>query len=453
MRRATALAFFFALGSAGAAAWWGPRYAWDHGASRRFGVHDTVVFVVLDTVRADHSSLCGYDRETTPTLAALAKAGATYTCRSYAPGTWTVPSHASFFTGATVLEHGAHELPRPDGDVATGTHVPCAPLDGKLPTLAETMKAKGYRTLMVSQNPVVTGAMGLTRGFDHTFTATQWHQTPGDAWPELLEAQVREGFRGADEKLFLFLNIAEAHGPWWEARKGEPFPGRRLWYNLANPHNAWRRWYDGNPSEAEKAQVTSRLHDAYDLGVWRADHALGLALARLRDLGVCGDDCRVVVVGDHGEMLGEHDAIDHGFVPWEGNQRVPLLVAGPDAPAVPEPVSGREVYDLLTTGAFPAERKSIEAAFWPHAGRWERSNHRAYGSRGLMWWSGAEKWTWTDATWTHHDVVADPGERIPLGGEPPPEALKAAEAVAAVPDALGTDPTVTELLKAAGYVE
>src|SRR5438093_3811689 len=68
----------------------------------------TIVFVVLDTVRADHTSLCGYGRPTTPTLQRLAKQGASYTCDAYAPGDWTLPTHASFFTGVDVVEHGAH---------------------------------------------------------------------------------------------------------------------------------------------------------------------------------------------------------------------------------------------------------------------------------------------------------------------------------------------------------
>src|SRR5512138_3439180 len=64
-----------------------------------------VVFVVLDTVRADHASLCGYERPTTPNLEQLAKLGATFSCDAYAPGSWTLPSHASFFTGVDVATH------------------------------------------------------------------------------------------------------------------------------------------------------------------------------------------------------------------------------------------------------------------------------------------------------------------------------------------------------------
>ncbi|MDP6933469.1 MAG: sulfatase-like hydrolase/transferase, partial [Myxococcota bacterium] len=68
------------------------------------------ILIVLDTVRADRLSLCGYDRPTSPTLVSLARAGFTSTCEAYTPGTWTLPSHASFFTGVDVLTHRAHAL-------------------------------------------------------------------------------------------------------------------------------------------------------------------------------------------------------------------------------------------------------------------------------------------------------------------------------------------------------
>ena len=66
-----------------------------------------VVFVVLDNVRADHLSLCGYERPTSPNLEAFA-ATAWSSCEAVVPGSWTVPSHASFLTGLEVAHHGAH---------------------------------------------------------------------------------------------------------------------------------------------------------------------------------------------------------------------------------------------------------------------------------------------------------------------------------------------------------
>ena len=66
-----------------------------------------VIFVVMDTVRADRTSLCGYKHPTTPNLKELVETGASYVCDSHSPSTWTLPSHASFFTGVGLDTHGA----------------------------------------------------------------------------------------------------------------------------------------------------------------------------------------------------------------------------------------------------------------------------------------------------------------------------------------------------------
>lgn len=425
------------------------RLAWRLGLAPAHEVHGSVVFVVLDTVRADRVSLCGYGRRTTPVLAALAARGS-HSCRAYAPGTWTLPSHASFFTGRPVLEHGAHELPRPDAAVAPFTEVPVAPLDARLPTLAERMGERGYTSVLVSQNPVVGEATGLARGFSHVRSSTSWHAWRADTWPDVLEAELRRGFGGDGGKLFLFLNLTGAHGPWWKAGPGEPFGGTDFFYDAAHPQNAWRRWYGGDLGADERKRFSRRLGNAYDLGVWRADQALGQALDRLARLGLCGEDCRVVVTSDHGEMLGEHDAIDHGFVPWEGNQRVPLVVTGAKID-FPEPISAIAAHDLVLEGSLGPARP-VTAVYWPHAARYRHSGGRAYGHRGLMAWIDQQKWTWTDGRWARYDLGADPGELEPEAAAPPAELEALAREVAAVPGSVG-DATVDELLRAVGYVE
>ncbi len=68
---------------------------------------ETIIFIVVDTLRADRTSLCGYALPTTPTLERLAANGASFTCDAHTPASWTLPSHASFFTGRDVSEHGA----------------------------------------------------------------------------------------------------------------------------------------------------------------------------------------------------------------------------------------------------------------------------------------------------------------------------------------------------------
>src|SRR5262249_30769385 len=111
-----------------------------------------VVLVVLDTTRADHLSAYGYPRPTAPFLEALASESTLYeTAESPAP--WTLPSHASLFTGLLPSAHGA-----------TAEH---QWLREKFLTLAELLRRHGYVTAGFSNNPTVSHASNLDQGFEH----------------------------------------------------------------------------------------------------------------------------------------------------------------------------------------------------------------------------------------------------------------------------------------------
>ena len=110
------------------------------------GPANAIVLIIMDTVRADHTSLCGYSRPTTPNLERFAKEGAVFTCEARAPGSWTLPSHASFFTGKQALDHRAHELPTHRGEdggkAVKGTSAAVRPLK-KSKTLASMLGKAG----------------------------------------------------------------------------------------------------------------------------------------------------------------------------------------------------------------------------------------------------------------------------------------------------------------------
>ena len=112
-----------------------------------------ILFIVLDTVRADRLSLYGYERPTTPNLKRLSQRGVRFdNARATAP--WTLASHASMFTG-----HWPHE-------VGAGSWM--TPLRGNLPTLAEYVGAHGYATAGFIANVVYCSQeSGLARGFTH----------------------------------------------------------------------------------------------------------------------------------------------------------------------------------------------------------------------------------------------------------------------------------------------
>lgn len=419
----------------------------------------SVVLVVLDNVRADHTSLCGYDRPTTPVLESLAHAGAVFRCSVVAPGSWTLPSHASFFTGVSTLDHGAHELPLPRepssvGIIAPGTAVLTMPLDLRLPTLAETLKARGYQPRLVSMNPVLGEASGLQRGFDPPLqVARSFHGLD----PLASTAAALRSLDPDGGPLFLVLNLTHAHQPWLGVPDGLPWVQERsgLAYGAGRPENVWTRWYRGELSPAERASFLETLRDNYDYGVQVADSTLGLVLDLLDQTGWCREACRVVVTSDHGELLGEAGLIDHGFYVNEGNARVPLLVKGAPDLELPERMTGAHVFHILRDGSLPVSTLPTEQAAWSHPSRYQASGGRFYGSvSAARWEADGHKLVWMDGLVSRYDLVSDPEELRPSPAAPDREFQAFVERVTAVgmPDG-ALDPEVEAMLQASGYLE
>lgn len=423
-----------------------------------------VVFIVMDTVRSDRLSACGHDRPTSPTLDALVAEGATLRCDAVAPGSWTIPSHASFFTGLPVQDHGAHFTGA--GEDIAGLVI--RPLPDGIPTLAEQMTAAGYQTAAVSGNKVVRPESGLDRGFS-SFRAAPW----GTWWRgDALLPPLRDALRELDEEdgpLFLFVNIFDAHDPWSAVPDDHPWlparPGSLLFFAFhpgtkqIDPNGPWQRYVQGRMTPTEATELRADVRDRYDLGVWKADRMLGRVLDTVRAHGWADAGMRLVVTSDHGEFLGEQGLLRHGRYLWEGNQRVPLLVLD-DAGVVdlPPGPSGLMVPSLVRDGRVPADPPAAQAVAFPDQLWWSQSGHRVGGSTSAAIWDGPEKVVWMDGVSfrvgaSHEaDVTArrplEPGD--PLAG---PLATLAAAVQASAARDLAVDHEMLQLLQAAGYLE
>jgi len=424
------------------------------------GPRDGVVLIVTDNVRADHTSLCGYARSTTPGLEAFARApGAVSTCRAYVPGSWTLPSHASFFTGQGPLEHGAHEY-RGEVKDPRGSGITTHKLKSEVETLAEQMRLRGYQTVLLAGNPVVSGPTGLAQGFTHVYAARAF----GDLdWPELVD-RLRELIRRELEPLggplFLVVNLAEAHRPWKGVPRDHAYLPRRgrLQFDNTRLDSPWREILEGRISKEDREQFLGHITDVYDYGIERADKGVGEVLRAVRETGWCGANCRVVVTSDHGEFIGEHDLVDHGFYAWEANARVFVAAQGVDVEALPEPFPAVAVYRLLRDGTLPEPLPAVELPAWPHVRRHIHSLERAFGSVSLARWSGWSKLMWMDGEFFQFDLRADPGEGVRLPLDPDANFAATARRVEAAqtrdPSALGDeDADMIEMLEAAGYMQ
>ena len=296
-----------------------------------------IVLLVLDTVRADRLGCYGADRDTTPFLDEFAAQSVRFE-HARAPAPWTLPSHASLFTGLVPSQHGCtFETFR---------------LDEGIPTLAEQLRdVHGFRTIGVTSNVNVARRQGLDRGFeafDEVFGRREQHRGLDDTAIalELLRERLADRKRG--ESVFTFVNLMDAHLPYsppppYDTLFGPVSTEARA---LAADAQLLRRVLRG------EVQIDSRLREElvrlYDGELRQLDQRVR-ELVKLLEAEGMADDAWWIVTSDHGEMLGEDGLVDHQLTMREEVLRVPLFVRPPRALAleplcIPQPVSLVQVF-------------------------------------------------------------------------------------------------------------
>jgi arylsulfatase A-like enzyme len=290
-----------------------------------------VVVVTLDTTRADALGCYGGPEWATPTLDALAARGVRFQeARTVAP--LTLPAHSTIFTGVTPFQHGVRD---------NGTFV----LSPTAHTLAERLKEAGYRTAAVPAAFVVDSSFGLAQGFDDYFDLRQRDVVAGD---------VEGTSRNATEVTELALG--------WLAKAPRTAPFL-LWVHYFDAHFPYQPPADlleKHPPPDDPKQKGGAKRNArhlYELEVANVDRELARLLAALERRSGAGETL-VVVVGDHGEGLGEHSEASHGALVHDATLRVPLLLAQRRfAPQVVDaPVSSVDVTPtLLALLGLPAD--------------------------------------------------------------------------------------------------
>ncbi|MEM6527329.1 MAG: sulfatase-like hydrolase/transferase [Chloroflexota bacterium] len=365
-----------------------------------------VLLIILDTQRRDRLSTYGHTRETSPSLTRFAER-ATVFDRAIAPAQWTIPAHASIFTGQYAGTHGVTEA----------SHS----LSGAYPTLAEILQVEGYRTVGFCNNPLV-GLLdnGLSRGFDHFYNYSGASpQRPIDVHRGPVRKALSRGFRrfahrvqnqfahsdwlfrvslnpflvpiwtryvnykghtensladaldfvtahhagGNDQPLFTFVNLMNAHLPYrppqqYVDRVAPHLRKDRHAYQFQRRFNADAARWAAPPEEPLQDWEYAVLHDFYDAEVTHQDDVLGRFLDGLRQQGIL-DNTLVIIAADHGEAHGDHGFIGHSFVVYQELVHVPLMVHYPETfPAgkrVQTNVSTRRIFHTVmdVTGITP----------------------------------------------------------------------------------------------------
>jgi arylsulfatase A-like enzyme len=338
-----------------------------------------LILIVMDSVRVANLSCYGYPRATTPHIDTLA-AQSTLFENAFSVGCWTLPVHASLFTGLHSFSHGVK--------------VSKDALPKDFPTLAIQLKELGYQTASFSDNAYISDRTGLTNGFDTVYDIWQLVKPHGiertkssklikklepygapakpviaavrtlQHFRSMIKPQRRQGDKGArltnqflrewltesrnpTQPFFLFVNYMECHEPY---RPPNPYDRRFMPRHFSE----WRVSRLRNNKEAilnapdkQQRDDLEILQALYDGGLSYLDAMIGEVIQTLESLGIL-DETVVVVTSDHGDSLGEHHHIGHRMALYEQLVHVPLIIryprGFPTGKRVPDLVSLIDLY-------------------------------------------------------------------------------------------------------------
>ncbi len=309
-----------------------------------------VILITIDTLRADRLSSYGSSDVETPTLDGFAEEGLRFSnAASTVP--FTLPAHTSILTGLYPPGHGVRE----NVGYTVGE---------ELTTLAEALSAHGWSTAGFISSFVLDSRWGIAQGFDHyfdDFDLSTFEETPN------LSSVQRSGAE----------TIAAAE-TWFEERDDEaPF---FVWLHLYDPHDPY------TPPEPYLSQHPGR---PYDGEVAYTDALLGGFRRFLEGRGLL-DDALVILTGDHGEGLGDHGELAHGFFIYDSTIHVPLIIRPPggvaggrvvstavshvdlyptvlDAVGIdpPQPVHGQSLMAIVRGEGSPIDREVYSESLYP----------------------------------------------------------------------------------------
>jgi arylsulfatase A-like enzyme len=272
------------------------------------GRRPSIALITLDTTRADRLGFYGGRVAETPNLDRLAAAGVVFDT-AIAPVPLTLPSHASMLTGLYPYQHGVHQ---------NGFYT----LPESFTTVAEVLSGRGYRTGAFLGSIILIKRFGLAQGFqtyDDPFRpkrgSLRLEERPAE---QVIEPARRWVAEAGAEPFFLWVHLYDAHAPY-------------------HPPELFLRRYRQNRYEGQIAYM---------------DWALG---PLLKDLEGRRGPIVIVVAGDHGESLGEHEEPTHGFFVYDAVQRVPLMFWAPELFA-----GGRRVQEQV--GLVSLHRTLLELA-------------------------------------------------------------------------------------------
>ena len=306
---------------------------------------EKVLFIVIDTLRADHLGCYNYSRDTSPTIDDLADQGILFESPT-AQAPWTKPSVASLFTSTFPHTHGVTWRGRNKR------------LPGSMVTLAEVFQENGFRTAAFSDNPHITVSNGFGQGFDkfvenHSFLE-------GNA-KQLTDQVITCLKKNVYNRNFIYVHYLDPHDPYQAPGmyrdiflekntvdlRGTVKAGNA--YVLNGEYSLDQKMQKGGekiPSEtyplAVPMQVSKEellyLIGLYDGEIKYVDYHISRIISALKELNIF-DKTTIVITSDHGEEFLEHGMFRHGYQLYEETIRVPLIIVSPRLKNIPQKIA------------------------------------------------------------------------------------------------------------------
>ncbi len=324
-----------------------------------------ILFILIDTLRADHLGCYGYPKPTSPNIDRLAEEGTLFE-RCFAPGIPTTPAHTTLYTGQHPLTHNIV------------CHGGSADLDRRTPVLPELLQQAGYTTAAVDN--LYDIKPWLARGYEFYINPSFRHRARLLVTCEELNARAIPWLHThAREKFFLFIHYWEPHTPYlppkryrkfWDAR--DPFDPAVKTLEPIKQTPFWGMWGDTWFQKLGPVTDADYIVSLYDGEIRHVDEGVARLLEALEKTGAA-DDTLVILTADHGEVMTRNGIFfdHHGL--YEENVRVPLILRLPGrlpagrrvsqivqhldfAPTllrlagapVPESMEGKDFWDLAT---------------------------------------------------------------------------------------------------------
>ncbi|MFC1783415.1 sulfatase, partial [Planctomycetota bacterium] len=258
-----------------------------------------VILISIDTCRADHLSCYGFERQTTPHIDEIAGQGIIYK-KARTPVPLTLPAHCSMLTGTFPPYHRVHD------NINTK-------LDESQVTLAEILQENGFATGAVVSSIVLQNKFGVGQGF-------KVFQDQFDTVTDSYSLVERQGGQAS-----------QLAGDFLTRHQNEPF---FLFLHYFDPHDAY---------EPPEPFASRYADDLYSGEIAYTDHCIGQVIDQLKDLELY-DSTLIIIVGDHGEALGEHGETTHGYYIYQSTIHVPFIIR---APGIDQPKEVEQTVSLV----------------------------------------------------------------------------------------------------------